>query len=192
MNYYNVKIIANTLNEMKENIKSSFSLQKNFLKINSPPYLSSSAKKLIESNDDLKDIYNKFKKLNDLIIDYKNRNIDEFNLLIIENPQLKDLINVQRNLTYEIDCKIYHYNHLLGSNQILGGGFGKSLNYKINDFKEYFDSLHMNIVNKYKYKHNQEEEHYAFPRKEKIQKRHLNILYYDKNLNNEENSDLCA
>ena len=140
----------------------------------------------------MKDIYNKFKKLNDLIIDYKNRNIDEFNLLIIENPQLKDLINVQRNLTYEIDCKIYHYNHLLGSNQILGGGFGKSLNYKINDFKEYFDSLHMNIVNKYKYNHNQEEEHYAFPRKEKTQKRHLNILYYDKNLNNEENSDLCA
>ena len=135
MNYYNIKIIANTLNEMKENIKSSFSLQKNFLKINSPPYLSLSAKKLIESNDDLKDIYNKFKKLNDLIIDYKNKNIDEFNLLIIENPQLKDLINVQRDLTYEIDYKIYNYNHLLGSNQILGGGFGKSLNYKIMIFK---------------------------------------------------------
>ena len=192
MNYYNINIIANTLNEMKENIKSSFSLQKNFLKINSPPYLSSSAIKLIESNDDLKDIYNKFKKLNDLIIDYKNRNIDEFNLLIIENPQLKDLINVQRDLIDEINYKISNFKSLLHLGDILGGGFGKSFNYKINDFKEYFDSLHMNIVNKYKYKHNQEEEHYAFPRKEKIQKRHLNILYYDKNLNNEENSDLCA
>ena len=31
--------------EMEENIKSSFSLQKNFLKITSPPYLSSTVEK---------------------------------------------------------------------------------------------------------------------------------------------------
>ena len=147
MNYYNFVKITKTLNEIKENIKSSFSLQKNFLKINSPPYLSLSAKKLIESNDDLKDIYNKFKKLNDLIIDYKDRNIDEFNLLIIDNPQLKDLINVQRDLIYEINYKISNFKSLLHLGDILGAGFGKSFNYKINVFKEYFDSLHMNIVN---------------------------------------------
>ena len=192
MNYDNFVKITKNLNEIKENIKSSFSLQKNFLKINSPSYLSFSAYKLIESNDYFKDIYNKLKKFYDLIIDYKNRNIDEFNLLIVENPQLKNLINVQRDLIDEINYKISNFKSLFHLDDTLGGGFGKSFNYKINDFKEYFDSLHMNIVNKYKYKHNQEEEHYAFQRKEKIQKRHLNILYYDKNLNNEENSDLCA
>ena len=48
MNYdYFVKI-TKTLNEIKENIKSSFSLQKNFLKITSPSYLALSAYKLIE------------------------------------------------------------------------------------------------------------------------------------------------
>ena len=99
--------------EMEENIKSSFSLQKNFLKITSPPYLSSSARKILESNEDLKDIYGQFEKLNDLIIDYKKRNIDQFNLLIIENSQLKDLINIQRDLIDEINSKISHFDGLL-------------------------------------------------------------------------------
>ena len=61
----------------------------------------------------MKDIYDKFEKINDLIIDYKKRNIDQFNLLIIENSQLKDLINIQRDLIDEINSKISHFDGLL-------------------------------------------------------------------------------
>ena len=183
--------------EMEENIKSSFSLQKNFLKITSPPYLSSSARKILESNEDLKDIYGQFEKLNDLIIDYKKRNIDEFNLLIIENSQLKDLINIQKDLIDKINSKISQFNGLLSIGGLIGGGIAKSFNYKINDFIDNFKLLQTNIINKYKFKpegenYDIDSNNHKIWKKEKIQKRHLNILYYDKNLNNEENSDLCA
>ena len=97
-----IKRIIIALDEMNSNIKSCFSLNKNILKITSPPYLSSLARQTIISDNDLKDIYNKFEKLNDLIIDYKKRHIDEFNLLFTENQQLKDLIKIQRELINEI------------------------------------------------------------------------------------------
>ena len=194
-----IKRIIIALDEMNSNIKSCFSLNKNILKITSPPYLSSLARQTIISDNDLKDIYNKFEKLNDLIIDYKKRHIDEFNLLFTENEELKDLIKIHRELINEINIKISDFEGLLNIGGVKGAGIAKSFNYKINDFIHHFKELHMNIINKYMYKYKPEGEYYAIQynndttlRKAKIQKRHLNILYYDKNLNNEENSDLCA
>jgi len=102
MNYIINENKEKALYEIKEIIKSYFTLTKNIIKLNTPSSLSSLAKIIMES-DDMKDIKKGFEKLTNFIIENKKRNIDEFNLLITENQKLKDLMNIYRKLIDEIN-----------------------------------------------------------------------------------------
>ena len=187
-------IIENALYEIREIIKSYFTLNKNILKLNSPSNLSSSANIIIES-DDMKDIKKLFEKLTNFIIENKKRHIDEFNLFITENQELRDLMNLQRALKYEIKRKL----SLIKGIELCCKAFRsfryKVYDYKVCDYKNFIEKLEKNINDKY----NKLEGDYNNPLwifnerpKKKMPKRNLNILFYDENLNNEENSDICA
>ena len=149
MNYINNENKKKALCEIREIIKSYFTLTKNIIKLNTPSSLSSSAKIIIES-DDMKDIKKGFEKLTNFIIENKKRNIDEFNLLITENQKLKDLMNIQKVLKYEIDKKLNIFFSQYKYNLIIRSFRYKIDNYKICDYKKIIEKLEKNINDKYK------------------------------------------
>jgi len=194
MNYIINENKKKALYEISEIIKSYFTLTKNIIKLNSPSNLSSSAKIIIES-DDMKDIKKGFEKFTNFIIESKKLHVDEFNLLITENQKLKDLMNIYRKLIDEINIKLTILNsEIIECNLIISFDY-KIYNYKICDYKDFIEKLEKNINDKYKLEgscSNIQRNKYESPKQKKIPKRNLNILFYDENINNEENSDICA
>ena len=177
--FENIEIKQKALYEVRKIVENFFTLKKNIVKINLPLSLSSSSLKALEYDDmiGIKKAFEAFKKS---IID-KIIRIGEFNILIKENEDLKDLMDKYKDLIFKTNNKLRMFEgfRFCNCNYI-------SIEHKIDKFEMFFANIKKNVNDKYnRYK-------YKSGKQSKVSKMKLNILYYDENINNEENSDLCA